>query len=178
MSRSWRSLGERRLALLLLALAFGLTHGPGALPAWADPNGGKPRLRNRVPGSAGVAVSRALQAARRRLADPGCAQLLTEFHSDRLRRPLTGVLELMGRTAGEHLEALAFEDGTRNVACAPPSVLAFTHVGGDTIYVCAGKFRNAVQNDPPMPRCSSSTRCCTPWASARIPRPAPRSRPG
>jgi len=134
MSLSWsrRSLGP---AVLLTA---------GLLPA--SQVLGAP-LRVRVPDSAGMAVSRALLSARQRLALPECRAVLAEFQTADARS-LGEVLEDLGRTPEQHLDALTFLDGTRRRPCASPSILAFTHPRSREIYVCATQFKNAVRSDP------------------------------
>jgi hypothetical protein len=142
MLRTWSLLGTRSFALLLP-----LTLGLGGAPAEASGDGRKAPLRIRVPDAAGIAVRRALLAIKVRLAEPACRQVLSEFHSNGLHKPLLEVLELMGRTPEEHLDALIFQDGSRKGHCASPKVLAFTYPGHDTIYVCASRFKSAVSNN-------------------------------
>jgi hypothetical protein len=137
MFRSWKLAAGRSLVFTLLALSLGPTPQATATP-----------LRIRVKDSAGMAVRRALLAARKRLAEPRCRQVFTEFHSSAMRKPLTETLALMDRTPEEHLDTLTFQDGSRKGPCASSTILAFTRPGDDTIYVCASQFRSAVQSDP------------------------------
>jgi len=135
------SYSRRALVLSAFALAGGVS------PAAGGP-GHQGSLRIRVPDAAGMAVRRALLAARTRLGTSRCRQVLADFRAERPARPLTAVLEERGRTAEEHLDTLVFQDGSRRPPCASPTILAFTHPGSDTIYVCASQFKNAVRNDP------------------------------
>jgi hypothetical protein len=118
------------------------------LPAGAGTRPGRPALRVRVPDAAGMAVQRALLGARERLFRPRCRGLLADFEAGPAPRSLTEVLAGLGRTPEQHLDALRFDDGTRKLPCAAPQVLAFTHPGSDTVYICASQFQRAVRNDP------------------------------
>ncbi len=141
MSQSW-SHRTCVLAGLLLGLA-------GVVVASPTPGrGAKPPLRIRVPDAAGMAVRRALLVARQRLGTSRCRAVLADFRSAGHTRPLAEVLEGLGQTAEQHLDALRFEDGTRFPRCASPAILAFTHPGSDTIYVCPSQFKSAVRTDP------------------------------
>jgi hypothetical protein len=122
----------------------------GAAVAVASPapsHGAKPALRIRVPDAAGMAVRRALLVARQRLGTARCRGVLADFRSAARDRPLAEVLEGLGQTAEQHLDALRFEDGARHARCASPAILAFTHPGSDTVYVCPSQFKSAVRND-------------------------------
>jgi hypothetical protein len=126
----------------------GLVLGLGAaLPSAGGPNPKAP-LRVRVPDAAGMAVRRALLAARQRIGGARCREVLSEFRSDGPNRPLDEVLVLLGRTPEQHLDSLTFEDGSQRAPCASPGILAFTHVGSHTIHVCASQFKSATRNDP------------------------------
>jgi hypothetical protein len=137
----WRSCLRR--ALVLSASAT-LAPGAGVSPAAGGPAQRGP-LRIRVPDSAGMAVKRALLAARLRLGVARCREVLDDFPAE---PPLAFVLDELGRTPEEHLDRLVFQDGSRRAPCASPAILAFTHPRSDTVYVCASQFKRAVQNDP------------------------------
>lgn len=124
--------------LLLASGADAVSAGPGA----------KAPLRIRVTDAAGMAVRRALLAARQRLGASRCREVFSDFHSQRPERPLAAVLDDLGRTPEQHLDTLIFQDGSRRRPCASPAILAFTHPGSDTIYVCTTQFKSAVWNDP------------------------------
>jgi hypothetical protein len=106
--------------------------------ASASPAAASRPFQNRVPSRAGTALRRALLSMKQRLADPECQRVLSDF----------GVPDSTGVTVGEHIEALLFKDGSGQLLCSTPGVLAFTRVGGDTILVCAEQFARAVERDP------------------------------
>jgi hypothetical protein len=126
----------------------------GGVPATDLAAAPKPPLRVRVPATAGMAVRRALLSAERRLADPRCRLVFSEFRSASefssagLGRPLREVLDRLGRTPAEHLGSLIFQDGTAKRACASPSILAFTSPGSPTVYVCGSQFIQAARGEP------------------------------
>jgi hypothetical protein len=132
----------RTLPILLLVLFFGggVTADSAAAP--------KPPLRVQVPATAGMAVRRALLSAERRLADPRCRLVFSEFSSAELGRPLREVLDRLGRTPAEHLGSLIFRDGTAKRACASPSILAFATLDSPTVYVCGSQFSQAARAEP------------------------------
>ena len=61
---------------------------------------------------------------------------------------LEAVLRARGRTPQAHLDSLVFKDGSGRPRCASAGILAFTHVGGDTVYVCAAQFTRVAERDP------------------------------
>jgi hypothetical protein len=112
-------------------------------PAAIDAEG----LRVALPSHAGTAVRRALLSAGRRLADQPCRSVLSDFTSAG-GRSLQEVLDDLGRTPQAHLDSLSFKDGSSRPRCASQAILAFTNVGGDTVYVCAGQFSRVAERDP------------------------------
>lgn len=140
MSQSWSC---RILVLAVLSWAGGPRPAPAAT---APPS--KAALRVRVAAGAGMAVKRALLAAKLRLGASQCQQVFSEFRSSRVDRPLSEVLEQLGRTPAEHLDTLTFEDGSRRDRCTSSANLAFTWPGRDRVYVCPTQFLRAVRNDP------------------------------
>jgi hypothetical protein len=128
---------------LALALAVGLAASPRAPEASA-----KDRLQIRVPRQAGTAVERAIRSSRRRLADPVCQDLFSEFSSALEGRSIREVLDSRGTTAAEHLATLVFRDGSADGTCSRPGVLAFTRVGARTVFICPEPFVRAVERDP------------------------------
>ncbi|HEY6547182.1 MAG TPA: hypothetical protein VI589_04720 [Vicinamibacteria bacterium] len=105
-------------------------------------------LRVRVQGAAGMAVQRAWQGARLRLAHPACRQVLSDFSVSSYRRTLAEVPDLLGRSLEEHMDDLTFTDGARKGRCASSVVLAFTRPGDNLIRVCPSQFLAATRNDP------------------------------
>ncbi len=137
------SKSSRIAAFSGLVLALGT-----AAPSAAGSPTPKAPLRVRVPDAAGMAVKRALLAARLRIGASRCREVFSEFRSEGPDRALDEVLEGLGRTPEQHLDSLTFEDGSRRAPCASPGILAFTQVGGRTIHVCASQFRSATRSDP------------------------------
>ncbi len=106
----------------------------------------EPPLAIGVRGSAGQSLRRAVLGARRRLADPSCRQVLTDF-SDASGRPLAGALADLGLTPAEYLSFVIFYDGTFKSRCASGEVLAGTTPGSRVVWVCARSFRVAEARD-------------------------------
>jgi hypothetical protein len=129
--------------LLFALLVMGAAAGAGAEPA---PR--KRPLQVRVPDRAGMAVRRAILAVRQRLSHRECRLVLSDFRSTALGTPLGDVLGARGQTAEEHLDSLVFRSGSGTKACRPSTILAYTHVGGDTVYVCNSQFLRAIASDP------------------------------
>jgi len=146
MSRSWSLPGIPVCFLLsvLPLLGGGVSQAAAGPSSPTEPRG----IRVRVPHRAGTAVRRAVLSVKRRLADRECQRVLSDFSSHALGRPLHDVLDSWGRTPEEHLDTLVFKDGSWKPTCASPETLAFTHVGSDTIYVCASQFNRATERDP------------------------------
>jgi hypothetical protein len=130
-------------ALVALSAAVAL-EAPGAS---AGPRPIAPSLRVALPSHAGMAVRRAVLSARRRLAEEPCRSVLADFSADG-GRSLDRVLRDLGRSPEAHLDSLVFRDGSARPRCASQAILAFTHVGGDTVYVCAGQFTRVAERDP------------------------------
>ncbi len=144
MSRSWMSLGGPLRLLVLVPLLV----GGGIADAQAPAALRSESLRVRLPASAGAIVYRAVHSLRRRLANEPCRLLLEDFNATASGRSLGDLLTLRSQTLEQHIESLVFKDGSGNRACASASVLAFTRVGSDTIYVCASRFVRATRSDP------------------------------
>ena len=140
MSQTWRS---ETSTLVGLCLAMAAT-----VAMARDDHRLKPPLRIRVPDVAGMALRRAVLGARQRLGTARCQEVLEDFRPGGASPSLVAALQRLGRTPGEHLDTLTFEDGSRRGACASPAILAFTHPGSDTIFVCASQWKGAVRNDP------------------------------
>jgi hypothetical protein len=137
-SKSWC----RAIVAALLAVASAT---PGNAIAVPSP-GGEP-LRVALPSQPGMTLRRALLSARRRLGEEPCRSVLTDFTSAE-GRTLDTVLRDLGRSPEAHLDSLLFRDGSTRPRCASQAILAFTHVGGDTIYVCASQFHRVAERNP------------------------------
>jgi hypothetical protein len=144
---STSSTPRRRPARLWPAALFLLC---AAMPRAAAEGSERGRLRVSVPARAGTAVHRALLSAKRRLADAECRRVFSDFSAAALGRPLSRELELRGRTPEEQLDAVFFKDGSGKRECGPPTILAFTRAGSDTVYVCASSFSRATASDPTL----------------------------
>jgi hypothetical protein len=119
-----------------------------AAPGDAPVEGAEPAFNVRLRRSRdGFAVSRALQGAFRRLADPGCQAVLSDF-SLPSGRSLQEVLDAQGQTGQSFLRLLLFYDGTDVPRCRKPGVLAFTQPGSRVIYICGAWFREAFELNP------------------------------
>lgn len=92
------------------------------------------------------AVTKAIAEAARRLGDPECARVLTDF-VDTSERPLTRNLEALGLTAPAYLSLLWFVDGTYDSVCQPrqPRVAALTEWGSRVVHVCRSAFLEVVR---------------------------------
>jgi hypothetical protein len=115
------------------------------LPALrADENAVQVRLRQ---SRDGFLVSQALQGAHRRLADPGCQAVFSDF-TEPSGRTLQEVLDERGETGQSNLRRLWFYDGAEARGCRVPGVLAFTLPGSHVIRVCNRWFREAFATNP------------------------------
>jgi Lysine-specific metallo-endopeptidase len=127
-------------------LVLGL-HGAGAEPGEVRPgNEGAFLVRLKRSGD-GFVVRQAVRGAHRRLADPSCQEVFSDFTESSGRR-LQEVLDERGETGQSHLQRLYFYDGVDARRCGGPGVLAFTQPGSHVIYVCNRWFREAFATNP------------------------------
>ena len=96
----------------------------------------------------GAAVSRAVRGAARRLREPSCAQVLSDF-TDASGQLLRDNVEALGMTTDAYLETLMFRDGTSQQACRGKRVRATTMVGSRLVFVCPA-FVEAQLRDPSL----------------------------
>ena len=94
-----------------------------------------------------AAVSRAFAIALERLGHEPCLQIFSEFN-DGAGRPLTENLEALNLTASGQLTSIRVADGANEKTCSDPGVLAFTHPGASTIYVCGHRFATLARMNP------------------------------
>jgi hypothetical protein len=92
------------------------------------------------------AVSRAIEAAARRLEHPRCRSVLSDFRGSD-GRTLTEVLTGEGLTAPAHLRRLFFYSAEDHRRCRSEA-LAFTTPGSRVVYVCAARFREGYSTNP------------------------------
>jgi hypothetical protein len=88
-------------------------------------------------------VERVKARAAALLEEPGCRRILAEF-KDQGGRTLESNLERLGRSSAEHLQHIAFLDGSRLTACQPSSVTMATTPGVPRVFVCPAP--NAVES--------------------------------
>lgn len=86
-----------------------------------------------------LAVRRALHGAARRLGEPRCREVFSEFR-DPQGRPLAAQLAARGTSAASYLGELVFREGWTSGECHGNERLAFTRPGSRTVWVCGGKF--------------------------------------
>jgi hypothetical protein len=84
-----------------------------------------------------AALERARAGAARRLYDPQCLKVLTDFR-DGAGQTLDRALEAWRMSAADYLQVVRFEDGSLSPACDRPSVLLRTAPGLPWVYVCPG----------------------------------------
>lgn len=104
--------------------------------ASAGPKGPKPPALNRpLTSFDAAAVERAKSGASRKLHDPECLKLLTDFR-DREGRTLDWRLETWGMSAAEYVQTIPFVDGSSRPLCQRRSVELLTTAGLAAVYVC------------------------------------------
>jgi hypothetical protein len=128
--------------LLLAALLAPFLSAPAPAARAEDRSG------FRVDARLGRLVEETVRRASRRLADPGCAQLLLDFDDLRTGRPLAETLAASGRTPSTLFASLHFYDGDRMVQCRWRNTWAWVAVGTDAVFVCRSRFVNlATKNE-------------------------------
>jgi len=88
---------------------------------------------------AAYAVKRALRGADRRLAEPACRQVLTDF---RVASGVTpqDVLEASGVSGRMYLRWIVFADGRGTNGCRSKATLAVTEPGSRVVFICPQAF--------------------------------------
>ena len=81
----------------------------------------------------------AFETAARKLQDPACLGVLSDFR-DAQGNPLDANLAATGMGATELLRALRFVDGSGLGACRRPGIAAFTETGSRVVFVCPGEL--------------------------------------
>jgi hypothetical protein len=87
-----------------------------------------------------AAVERALAGAARRLDDPGCRQIFSEFR-DGAGAPLQTRLDALGVSGKDYLSLVHFADGSTRRTCHRGGVAALTAPGSRVVYVCGRLFQ-------------------------------------
>ena len=148
----WRTrVGGRGARCLCLLGVVSMSLGSGLTGAQADEGAGtdpSPVVCARL-GKArdNFALTQAVRGAYRRLGDPRCQAVLSDF-ADPSGRTLQSVLDEEGLTPQEHLGRLLFYEGKSASGCRNPGVLAFTQPGSRVVYVCTSWFREAFATNP------------------------------
>ena len=88
-------------------------------------------------------VRMAVIEAHRRLGDPQCQQIFSDF-KDASDRTLTAKLEVIGQTGQSYLGWIWFVDGGSEGRCAQAEVSAFTTPGIQVVRFCGDRFTRAI----------------------------------
>jgi hypothetical protein len=116
-----------------------------AAPARATEPAAFPRLRHHLSNGVAVHVAPVVALAARRLGEPECGGLLTEFTDER-GRPLEQRLVEPGIAREAYLGYVVFVDGRNTRACQRSHVLAVTNPGGRVVALCPS-FVRVVRED-------------------------------
>jgi hypothetical protein len=104
-------------------------------------------LRSQVPPGPGQrALLAAVMGARRRLEQPECQRLFSEF-SDASGRPLQDALDALGQTGSGYLGLVVFADASARPHCNAGGSFAFTTPGSRVVYVCGAQLKDAVDQN-------------------------------
>jgi hypothetical protein len=137
-SRVLRSGGESSTAALALVLAAG---------ASADAGAEHPLIIGSTQNETRFALARAFDGAARRLADPGCREILGDFsNADGL--VLREVLKAESRSVDAAFSGLRFFDDRDASVCTTRTALAFTEPGSRVIHVCGQRFAQRFTAEP------------------------------
>jgi len=131
--------GRALPAAMVLALAVGRASGQQD-----EPLAVRVRLREALAASA---VRRAVEGAGRRLQDPKCRAVLSDF-ADAAGRSLQSRLDERGLAAHAYLARLLFYDGSEQKVCSARGILAATEPGHSVVHICAEQFRRSLQRNP------------------------------
>jgi hypothetical protein len=85
-------------------------------------------------------LERAIAGATRRLIEPPCQLLLTDF-SDASGRKLSAILAATGKDVAASLAPLRFIDDAAASPCRQAAVLAFAEPGGHVVHVCGPRLK-------------------------------------
>lgn len=105
-----------------------------------------PKMRMIAPGPSAGAILMAREGAARRLSQPRCARLFSEF-ADAAGRPLQERLDAFRLSATEYLSLVYFADGLDHGRCEDAGVLATAKPGSRHVSVCS-RFARAFRSDP------------------------------
>lgn len=102
------------------------------------------RLREAL---AAHAVRRAVGGAGRRLQDPQCRAVFSDF-ADTAGRSLQARLDEHGLTADAYLARVFFYDGSEQKVCSARGILAATEPGNRVVHICAQSFLQKQRQNP------------------------------
>jgi len=144
MGSKGRTQGGVSLAVLVsLVCAAGASRAAAADDAPAAP----PFRTRGLHDEAGQAVKRALAGADRLLGEPGCQDVLTDFH-DASGRTLKEVLDTNEASAQTYLRWIVFTDGRDSRACRSRGTLAATEPQSRVVFICPTAFVEAARATP------------------------------
>ena len=109
----------------------------------------KATLRATVDASTRHLLGQALRAGSRRLGEPACQAVLTDFR-DATGRTLDRALGDAGFTAQEYLWLVFFADGAGHANCETGDAGAFTIAGSRVVHVCPHAVRRLNRLDPAL----------------------------
>jgi hypothetical protein len=118
----------------------------GAALGASSPASIDPQMRMIAAGQSAGAVRMAREGAARRLADPRCAQVFSEF-TDAEGRPLQERLDRYRMSGPEYLSLVFFADGLDRGRCEDDGILATATPGSRLVSVC-GRFARAYRSNP------------------------------
>jgi len=132
-SRASRS-GLAALAALLLAASVSRAQET------AESSSALPMIH---PRGLNAIVRMAVIEAHRRLGNPQCQQIFSDFN-DASNRALNAKLEEIGQTGQSYLGWIWFVDGGSEGRCAQADVSAFTSPGSQVVRICGDRFTRAI----------------------------------
>jgi len=93
------------------------------------------------------ALTEAAETATKKLAQPACRAVFSDFRSLDGRR-LSEVLQELGQDAATYFRGLLFYDGYGSRGCATRDILASTRPGSRAVYLCSTQFVERAHRDP------------------------------
>jgi hypothetical protein len=127
--------------------ALGLSCVLVAASTSGSPGQGEFEVRSQLPPGAGLtALRRAVVGAHRRLGQPDCQRLFSDF-SDASGRPLQGRLDDLGQTGTGYLGWVVFADGSAKRHCKAGGSVAFTAPGSRVVFVCGSQLKSAADQN-------------------------------